>query len=136
MHLAVIFRSTDPVDAGTVEGYGVERSENAQIAHLRLLGRRHAIAVHRKIIRHADIKNPVAAVIRDRLGSLGHRFQKIVLRRKVFPYLGPAAFFVLPAEWIHALPADEAMPMEIFLIAPPNPPIGCPLKWDRTTVKS
>ena len=43
---------------------------------------------------------------------------------------------VLPAECIHALPWEEAMPMAMFLMAPPKPPMGCPLKWESTRVKS
>ena len=36
---------------------------------------------------------------------------------------------------VHALPADEAMPIEMFLTAPPKPPIGWPLKRESTSME-
>ncbi len=30
----------------------------------------------------------------------------------------------------------EAIPIEMFLSAPPKPPIGCPLKCERTSTES
>ena len=39
---------------------------------------------------------------------------------------------VAPAEWMRYLPSRDAMPMEIFLSAPPKPAIIWPLKCERT----
>ena len=36
-----------------------------------------------------------------------------------------------PPVWMRHLPSGEAMPMEQFLMAPPNPAMACPLKWAR-----
>ena len=41
-----------------------------------------------------------------------------------------------PPEWIRALPAREAQPMDSCLREPPKPPWGCPLKWARTSMES
>ena len=41
-----------------------------------------------------------------------------------------------PAEWIYVLPADEPHPIDSCFKAPPYPPIGCPLKWERTRRES
>lgn len=61
-----------------------------------------------------------------RLGCLGHRLQKIVLRGQVAPHLG--GILVFPAECIHALPADEAMPIEMFFTATAEAAHGVPLE--------
>ncbi len=39
-----------------------------------------------------------------------------------------------PEVWIFILPRDDAMPMDMFLSAPPKPPMGCPLKCDSTSM--
>ena len=43
---------------------------------------------------------------------------------------------IWPAEWIYVLPLCELKPILNCLRAPPNPPIGCPLKWDKTRALS
>ena len=48
--------------------------------------------------------------------------------------LNPVCCF--PAECMRDFPSEEAMPMEIFLSAPPKPPMACPLKWERTRIES
>ena len=37
-----------------------------------------------------------------------------------------------PAEWMRSFPSRDAMPMEMFLSAPPKPAIVCPLKCEST----
>ena len=41
-----------------------------------------------------------------------------------------------PKAYMYALPYEEAIPIEMFLSAPPKPPIGCPLKCERTSTES
>ena len=41
-------------------------------------------------------------------------------------------FLMSPAPWIYAFPREEAIPIEMFFNAPPNPAIKCPLKCDST----
>ena len=45
----------------------------------------------------------------------------------------PQLVVEVPALWMSILPSCEAMPMEQFLMAPPKPPIACPLKWTSDT---
>ena len=42
----------------------------------------------------------------------------------------------VPAECIKVLPADDAHPIDNCFNAPPYPPIGCPLKCDKTSIES
>ena len=46
-----------------------------------------AVAVDREVVGHADIEDPVAAVVGDGFGGLGHRFQEIILYRKISSHL-------------------------------------------------
>ena len=43
---------------------------------------------------------------------------------------------VAPEQWMHPLPCADATPMDMFLSAPPNPPMAWPLKWDSTSMES
>ncbi len=66
----------------------VERGEDADVAHLRVFGVRVAVAVHREVVHHVDVEYLFPAMVCHRLGCLGHRLQKIVLRGQVAPHLG------------------------------------------------
>ena len=44
--------------------------------------------------------------------------------------------WLAPAVWIRHFPSCEARPIEMFLTAPPNPAMACPLKWDKTRYPS
>ena len=42
----------------------------------------------------------------------------------------------VPPTWMCCLPLEEARPMDIFFSAPPKPPMGWPLKWERMNRES
>ena len=79
VNLAVVIRCADQVRAGPVERHGIERRQDADVAHLRIGGRRIAVAVDREVVGHADIEDTIPAMIRHGLRCLGHRLEEIVL---------------------------------------------------------
>ena len=69
----MVFRSTYLVHTSPVECHGVERSQDSDVPHLRVFGRGHTIAIHRKFIGHADIQDTVTAMVGHSFGRFGHR---------------------------------------------------------------
>ena len=65
VRLAVVGRIAHGVDAGAVESHGVEGGEDAEVAHLRIGRSGHTVAIHRKVVCHADVQHPVADVVDD-----------------------------------------------------------------------
>ena len=55
MDFAVIFRSTHQVRTRLVQRHRVERSQDTYIAHLRILRRSIAVAVHRQLVGYINI---------------------------------------------------------------------------------
>lgn len=118
MDFAVVFRGTHKVSAGLIERNRVEGGKNADVTHLRVGRRGIAVAVHGKVVSHADVEDVVPARSATALAA-----SAIVSRKSSCEGL-PQLVVLVPAECIQHFPLDEAMPMEMFFIAPPNPAIA------------
>ena len=108
---------------------GVKGGENADIFHTRVLRHGAAVAVDGHVLHHVDVDDLAVEKLDDGLRRVG------LDSRKAFCSVVHIASG-LPAPWMFALPALDAHPMESCLSAPPKPPIGWPLKWERTSMES
>ena len=75
------------VEARLVEGYGVERGQYTDVAHLWCRRATVAVAVNRKVVHHIDVYHPAAEIVVNGLCCRSHRFEKGVLTLPVVEYL-------------------------------------------------
>lgn len=77
--LAVVGGVEHCVDAGAVEGHGVKRCVDAEVAHFGGGGVTVAVAVDGEAVGHVDVENVGADVVHDGLSGVGHGFKEGVL---------------------------------------------------------
>ena len=74
-----VLRSIDEIDAGLVDGYGVEGSKYAYIPYLRVLGDGAAIAVNRHIRHNMYECDPSGQSVHDGFCGIRHAFKESIM---------------------------------------------------------
>ena len=89
MCTAGIVGGIDQIDTRLIDGDRIERGQNADILHARILGNLAAVAVHGEVAHYVQERHFAVKIAHDRACRVRHRLAEGILRRDVIPEFLP-----------------------------------------------